>query len=84
MKCQLNALEILPKDQLKINVQPDVSETITKDFFFKEKEPLQSLVNPKETSWKAQKIHCGYGLCKKDNSVTLISTFAQRKVLASH
>lgn len=34
MKCQLNALEVLANNQLKITVKPDVGETITKDFFF--------------------------------------------------
>lgn len=34
MKCQLNALEILANNHLKITVKPDVGETITEDFFF--------------------------------------------------
>ena len=45
MKCQLNALDILANNQLKITVKPDVGETITEDFFFflKEKPSLTLL-----------------------------------------
>lgn len=94
MKCQLNALEILAKDKLKNTLNPDVGEMIPKEkkFFFLKKElylhcfarSFKSLVNFKETNWKAQKIHHGYGLGKKDSSQTLISTLAQRKGLVTH
>lgn len=52
MKCQLNALEVLANNQLKITVKPDVGETITKDFFFFFKESafmytaLQEVLSP--------------------------------------
>lgn len=44
MKCQLNVLEILDRDQLKITVKPDVSERIKKEFFFFKRESLVILL----------------------------------------
>lgn len=51
MKCQLNALEILANNHLKITVKPDEGETITKDFFFFKEEgfsyiALQEVLSP--------------------------------------
>ena len=55
MRCQLNALEILTKDKLKITIEPDAGEMIRKIFFlFLKMEPLayitlQEALSPQST-----------------------------------
>lgn len=54
MKCQVKALELLTKDQLKISVKLDVGKTITKIFFFFKEgtsiySALQDFLSPQST-----------------------------------